>query len=75
MELNPGRQFTPLELYNRSYENEVKHFVESIKYERQSLVNESEILTVMKLVELSYSSAKEGKEMIFEDEKVVAIED
>ena len=67
MELSPGNQYNRMELYERSYENEVKHFIESVRDGRQPVSSGSESLKVMKAIEMIYRSAAEGREVRAEE--------
>jgi len=61
MELTPGKQYTRMELYHKSYENEIKHFVESLLSGRQPISSGIESLQVMRTLEMVYRSAKENR--------------
>lgn len=63
MELSPGTQYSRMELYERSYENEMKHFIESVRDGRKPVSSGSESLKVMKALEMIYRSAAEGREV------------
>ncbi|MBL7190425.1 Gfo/Idh/MocA family oxidoreductase [bacterium] len=67
MELTPGKQYTPLELYHRSFENEIKHFIESVRHNHPPHSSGSEALYVLKVVEMLYQSAKEKREIVLEE--------
>ncbi|NQS96947.1 MAG: Gfo/Idh/MocA family oxidoreductase [candidate division Zixibacteria bacterium] len=63
MELSPGKQYTPIELYHRSFENTVRHFIESVRNGRQPISSGQMSLDVMEIVEMIYRSAKEKREI------------
>ena len=63
MELSPGKRYTPMELYQRSFENALKHFLESIRDKRYPISSGKESLKVMKIVEMIYESAKTRREV------------
>ncbi len=51
-------------LYKKSYENELKHFISSIRGNTPFLSSSEEAVTRMKLLEAIYESAKKEKEII-----------
>jgi len=61
MELTPGKQYNTTELYDKSYENEIRHFVESVRSGRQPVSSGEENLKVMRALEMIYRSAKEKR--------------
>lgn len=63
MELSPGKRYTPIELYHRSFENAVRHFIESVRSGRQPISSGQVSLEVMKIVEMIYRSAREKREI------------
>lgn len=68
MELSPGKQYTRTELFVRSYENELKHFLECVRNNHPPISSGVENLQIMKITEAVYRSAREGKEVVFEGE-------
>lgn len=79
MKINPieiykvdGDKFTPdmpkdnlskLEMYKKSFESEIKHFINAVSGISPVISNTEEALKTMKVVELIYQSAEEGKEI------------
>ncbi len=63
IEINPGKQHSPMELYIKSYENEMRHFVESVRDGREPVCSGREGLEVMKVVDMIYKSAETGREV------------
>jgi predicted dehydrogenase len=61
MELTPGKRYTHIELYQRSFENEVRHFVESVRNNQEPISSGRESLKVMKIMDMIYHSAKEDR--------------
>lgn len=51
-------------IYKKSYEYEIKHFVECIKHNRPVLSSGKEAAECMKILEAVYQSAKEGREVL-----------
>ena len=69
IETTPGKKFAPLELYNRSFENEVRHFIESIRNNREPVSSGEESLVVLKIVETIYRSAREQREIVIGEKR------
>ena len=63
--VTPAKIETPQNLYKKSYENELKHFVGAGRGLHQIISTGDEAVQRMKIVEAIYESAKKGKEIIF----------
>lgn len=61
--VTPAIEETPTNLYKRSYENEIRHFVECLKNVVALNSSGEENLERMRIVDAVYQSAKSGKEV------------
>lgn len=64
--ITPTKIEKPESNRRKSYEYEIRHFVESIKNSRPVLSSGEEALDIMKIAEAIYSSAKEKREIILQ---------
>jgi len=55
----------PANIYKRSYEYELKHFITAIQNNIDFISGSSEALERLKIADAVYKSAKTGKEVIF----------
>ena len=62
--VTPAKTETPFNLYKKSYENELKHFVGAARGLHQVISTAEEAVQRMKVVEAIYLSAQKGKEII-----------
>jgi predicted dehydrogenase len=62
--LTPAKVQTPLGLYKKSYENELRHFVNSVKGLVPLMSTGEEAQKRMEIVEAIYQSAAKNKEVI-----------
>ena len=61
--VTPAKSETPFNLYKKSYENELKHFVGAARGLHQTISTADEAVQRMKVVEAIYLSAQKGKEV------------
>jgi predicted dehydrogenase len=61
--VTPVKTETPYNLYKKSYENELKHFVGAARGLHQVISTADEAVQRMKIVEAIYQSAQKGKEV------------
>ncbi len=61
--VTPAKMESPQNLYRKSYENELKHFVGAARELHQIISTGDEAVQRMKIVEAVYHSAKKGKEV------------
>jgi predicted dehydrogenase len=62
--ITPTKLERPENNHRKSYEYEIKHFVESIKHSRPVISSGEEALEIMKIAQAIYQSAKEKREII-----------
>jgi predicted dehydrogenase len=62
--VTPAKIETPANLYKKSYENELKHFVGAARGLHQIISTGDEAVQRMKAVEAIYQSAQKGKEIV-----------
>ena len=65
LDYTPAKTSNQKNLYKRSYENELKHFIGSVKSNTQVVSSIDEAVETMKLLEGFYKSASVGKEIAF----------
>lgn len=63
IDYTPTSSVYPTNVYRKSYENELKHFIGSIREGTNLLSSGAEALTRMNLLEAIYKSAEQGKEI------------
>ena len=63
--MSPVKTETPHNLYRKSYENELKHFVGAARGLHDVISTAEEAVHRMKIVEAIYESGKKGKEIVF----------
>ncbi|HYQ86742.1 MAG TPA: Gfo/Idh/MocA family oxidoreductase [Bacteroidota bacterium] len=63
--VTPAKIESPANLYKKSYENELKHFVGAARGLHQIISTGEEAVQRMKAVEAIYQSAQKGKEIVF----------
>ena len=63
--LAPARLDSPQNLFRRSYENELKHFLGVVRGLHPEMSTGDEALQRMKVVDAVYKSVKTGKEVVF----------
>jgi predicted dehydrogenase len=63
--LAPARVDSPQNLFRRSYENELKHFLGAVRGLHPEMSTGDEALQRMKVVDAVYKSVKTGKEVVF----------
>ena len=63
MNLAPSKLDSPHQLFKRSYENELKHFLGAVKDLHPVISTGDEAVQRMKIVDAVYRSAKKGKEV------------
>jgi len=61
--VTPGKSFRPVDLYKKSFEFEVDHFVQCIQYQRKPISSVEEAVEIMAIVEATYRSLAEGREV------------
>jgi predicted dehydrogenase len=61
--VTPGKSHTPLDLYKKSFEFEVDHFVQSILHKRKTISSVEDAADVMAVIEATYRSIAEGQEI------------
>ncbi len=64
IDLTPSQSANPKNLYRKSFENELKHFIASMKGQTQTISSSHESLERMKLLEAIYKAAETQKEII-----------
>ncbi len=62
--VTPAKIESPANLYKKSYENELKHFVGAARGLHQIISTGEEAVQRMKAVEAIYQSAQKGKEIV-----------
>jgi len=65
LDYTPAKTSNQKNLYKRSYENELKHFIGSVKSNTEVVSSIEEAIATMKLLEGFYKSASLGKEITF----------
>lgn len=63
--VTPTKSETPHNLYKKSYENELRHFVGATRALHPVISTADEAVQRMKIVEAIYKSAQKGKELFF----------
>jgi predicted dehydrogenase len=63
--VTPAKIESPLNLYKKSYENELRHFVGAALGFHQIISTADEAVNRMKIVEAIYQSAQKGREVVF----------
>jgi len=63
--ITPKKIVTPSNVFKKSYEYELKHFVGAVAGKHNIISNGDDALKVMEIVDAVYKSAKAGKEIIF----------
>ena len=63
--VSPAKVETPLNLFKKSYENELKHFIGAARGLHPVISTGDEAVHRMKIVEAVYESAMKGKEIVF----------
>jgi len=63
--VTPAKIESPQNLYKKSYENELKHFVGAALGFHQVISTADEAVHRMKIIEAVYQSAQKGKEVVF----------
>jgi predicted dehydrogenase len=63
--VTPLKMENPSNIYKRSYEYELRHFINSIQNNKDLLSSGNEALERLKITDAVYKSAKTGKEVIF----------
>ncbi len=63
--ITPKKIVTPSNVFKKSYEYELKHFVGAVAGNHNIISNGDDALKVMEIVDAVYKSAKAGKEIIF----------
>ncbi|MBL7074783.1 Gfo/Idh/MocA family oxidoreductase [candidate division KSB1 bacterium] len=62
--VSPTMKMSPLELYQKSFELEITHFMECLRNDTVPISNLDEGLKVMRLIESIYQSAQDNREII-----------
>lgn len=62
--VTPAKEETPQNLYKKSYENELRYFIDSLRDETVLVTSPEENLERMRIVDAVYESAKSGREVI-----------
>ncbi|MEN8192502.1 MAG: Gfo/Idh/MocA family oxidoreductase [Bacteroidota bacterium] len=65
LDYTPAKTSNLKNLYKRSYENELKHFIGSVKSNTEVISSIEDTIATMKLLEGFYKSAASGKEIVF----------
>jgi predicted dehydrogenase len=63
--VTPAKSDTPQNMYRKSYENELKHFIGAARGVHPVISTGDEAVQRMKIVEALYQSAAKGKEIVF----------
>ena len=63
--ITPKKIVTPSNVFKKSYEYELRHFVGAVAGNHNIISNGDDALKVMEIVDAIYKSAKAGKEIIF----------
>lgn len=63
--VTPVKMENPSNIYKRSYEYELRHFITSIQNNTELVSSSAEALERLKIADAVYKSAKTGKEVIF----------
>ncbi|NIR48687.1 Gfo/Idh/MocA family oxidoreductase [candidate division KSB1 bacterium] len=61
--VTPDREESPTNLYKKSYETEIRHFVECLRGEGELSCSGEEALERMRIIDAVYESAKTGREV------------
>ncbi len=64
IDLTPSQSSNPKNLYKKSFENELKHFLVSIHGQTKTISSSDESLERMKLLEAIYKASETQKEII-----------
>ncbi len=62
--VTPAKEDSPQNLYKKSYENELRHFVNSLRDDTIPLTNPDDYLERMRIVDAVYESARSGREVV-----------
>lgn len=62
--VTPTKMEKPENNYKKSYEYELKHFVECLKHDRPVMSGAEEALEIMRISEMVYQSAREKREIV-----------
>lgn len=65
MNVTPLKIEKPANIFKRSYEYELKHFISAIQNDKEIISGGEEALTRLKITDAVYKSAKSGKEVFF----------
>jgi predicted dehydrogenase len=65
MNVTPMKMEKPANIFKRSYEYELKHFINAIQNDTDIISNGDEALQRLKIIDAIYKSAKLGKEIYF----------
>jgi predicted dehydrogenase len=63
-----GKQHRPQDLFKKSYELEIDHFYKSLSSRAKLISTGEEGVTLMKVIEATYHSAAEGREIVIGEE-------
>ena len=63
--LAPAKIDSPQQLFRRSYENELKHFLGAVRNLHPFISTADEAVQRMRVVDAIYKSARQGKEIVF----------
>src|SRR5271169_263709 len=63
--VTPAKIDSPANLYKKSYENELRHFIGAVRDFHQIISSGEEAVQRMKIVDAVYQSAVKGKEIVF----------
>ncbi len=61
--VTPGKSHTSLDLYKKSFEFEVDHFVQSVLHKRKTMSSIEDAASVMAIIEATYKSITDGQEI------------
>lgn len=65
VDITPGKRYTRNELYYKSFENEIKHFIDSIEDNRQTISSGKDSLPIMRVMDMIYAAGRENREIIW----------
>jgi len=63
--ITPKKMTLPSNIYKKSYEYELRHFINAVKGEQNLISGGEEALKVMEVVDAVYNSAKRDREIVF----------
>ena len=63
--ITPKKILTPSNVFKKSYEYELQHFVGAVAGHHNIISNGDDALKVIEIVDAIYKSAKAGREIIF----------